>query len=209
MSISETKIVNLALSEIGAKRINNLDTDTSARAINARTHYEQARDSLIRSHYWRFASARKTLSEDTVSPDFEYSNQFILPNDFMRLKNVWSGHSRGNTNRSFAVEGQRLLIDDSSVSIRYIRKVTDPTEFDSLFIEVLTLQLALKFSGGIAGTDIKLKEDIKQRFAVLMRQVRAIDRQETNTKGREDQGTWNDARFRLGNRIDSQLGSGS
>jgi len=208
MALSETKICNLSLSDLGAKRINELDTDSSTEAILCRLHYEPMRDALLRSHFWRFASARATLSEDTTEPDFEWDSQFILPTDFLRLKSIYDdNNSPGNKTRySFAVEGKRLLTNESSVEIRYIRKVTDVTEFDPLFVQVLVLELDLKLVMPLT-QDVKLKESIKDDLKLLMPSVRALDRQETNTIGRADRYTWVDVRATRGGRIDSRLGS--
>ena len=113
MATSNTSIINMSLGRISAKRINSFEdsSEDSLQAIQARLHFEQTRDALIRSEYLRFASARVTLSQDTVDPDFEFDNQFILPNDCMRLKSVFGDNftATENIRFSFAIEGQRLL----------------------------------------------------------------------------------------------------
>jgi hypothetical protein len=196
----------MALDKLGANRITDLDSDQSLPAIKCRLHFEQTRDALIRSHYWRFASGRSDLTVDTSSPDFEWANQFVLPTDYMMKKNVWSGNGPYRTNFSYAIEGQLILTNEDNIKLRYIKQVTDPTEFDSLFIEVLILKLALKLVS-LAGANPKMTETLGRELAPVMRQVRAADRQETNTIGREDLHTWNSARLSNGGRIDSQLGS--
>ena len=199
MATSNTKICNQALGRLGSSRINNFedDTESSVQAIQCRLHYEQTRDALIRSHYWRFASDRASLSQDTVDPDFEYDNQFILPTDFMRLKNIFGDNFTvsGNTELTFAIEGQRVLTNCSTVDIRYIKKVTDPTQFDPLFIEVFVLALADKFIGPLPGGDARIQKKIDDAMDKLMPRVRAIDRQETNTIGRLNRRPWLEARL--------------
>ena len=209
MAESNTKICNQALARIGSLRINNYeDTDeSSAQAIQARLHFEPTRDALLKSFYWPFAGARAELSEDTNEPDFEWENQFILPTDFLYLRSIYDGSPAFNSTQSHAIEGKRFLTNDSAAKIRYTKKVTDASQFDPLFVQVLVLQLALKFAAGLAKTDPKLRADIKEDLKILMPSVRAVSRQEANLKGREDQHTWNDARYRLTSRIDSQMGS--
>ena len=191
MSISETSICNQSFAKIGAKRINNIDTDTSPEAIQARTHYEPTRDALIRSHSFRFARARKVLSQDAVDPVFEWDNQFILPNGFLRFRSIYEEDGATSKSRRHSLEGQRLLTNLSAVSLRYIKKVTDVTEFDPLFVQVLVLQLALKFIPALAKTDPKLSTDIKTELKPLMTKVEAVDMDETDVGGRSD---WNLAR---------------
>ena len=192
-ALSETSICNKALGKIGAKRINDFgDTsDTKPEAIQCRLHYEPTRDALERSHSWRFARARAELSQDEEDPDFEWDNQFILPTDFLRFRSIYEEAGTTSKSRRHAIEGQRLLTDLSEVSLRYIKKVTDVTEFDPLFVEVLVLRLALKLVGPLAGGDPKLQDTLQRELNTLMPKVQAVDSDETDVGGRSD---WNLAR---------------
>jgi hypothetical protein len=197
-ALSETLICNISLAKLGSKRINDFSdaTEDSVQAIHCRTHYEQTRDALIRSHWWGFASDRKVLSQDATDPvGDEWDNQFILPTDFLAMKSIYENRFSNENYRSYALEGQSLLTNESSMQIRYIKKVTDPTEFDPLFVEVLVLQLALKLVAPLGKTDPKLKVDIKEDLKLLMPAVKALDGQETNTIGEFELGTWNNARY--------------
>jgi len=206
MAISETSIANMALARIGAGRINNIDTDDSTKAIQCRLHYSQVRDALLRSHWWRFATDRVVLSQDASDPDFEWDNQFVLPNDFLRMKN-WhddNGSPRGISRYSYSIEGDRFLTNEDSVSIVYIKQVTDPAKFDSLFVEVLVLSLAVKISMPLSD-DKKMHQLLQEELFRLISHVRTVDRQETNTVGRNSLGTWLDSR--MGDtRIPSRMG---
>lgn len=193
-ALNETRICNMALGRIGATRINDY-TDTSessTEAIQCRLHYAQTRNALLRSHSWRFARARAELSEDSTAPDFEWDNQFILPTDFFRFRSIYEEDGTTSKSRRHAIEGQRLLTNLSEVSLRYIRKVTNPTKFDPLFVEVLVLRLALKMVPGVAGTETKgLERDIKEELLVLEAKAKAVNMDETDVGGRSD---WNLAR---------------
>ncbi len=207
VATKDTEICNMALGRIGASRIDSLEdnTDTDANAVLCRLHYSQTRDALIRSHWWRFARARKVLSANTTDePLDEWDNSYDLPPDFLRMKNPYEGVVSGETELryTYSLEGKQILSNEGSMKIRYVKRVTDPTEFDPLFVEVFILVLALKLIVPIAGAvdGLELKADIRgdlygrpgQRG--LMAQVRTIDKEETNTTGRENRPTWNDAR---------------
>jgi len=186
MALSETKICNQSLAKIGAKRINNLDTDSSVEAIHCRTHYEPTRDALERSHSWRFARARVVLSQDTTDPAFEWDNQFILPNDFLRFRSIYEEDGATSRSRRHAIEGQRLLTNLSTVSLRYIKKVTDVTEFDPLFVKVFVWLLAGDMIGPLAGGDARIQKKIDTALDKLMPKVEAVDDDETDVGGRSD-----------------------
>ena len=205
--MSNTNLSNQSLGRIGGLQIDDFDNDTSLQAIQCRLHFVQTRDALMRSHWWRFARAREALTQDTSSPAFEWDNQFILPDDMLRARSVFSDTQTRNTRFSYELEGNLLLTNEDSANFRYIKQITDPSEFDSLFTEAFVLLLAKKLIGPLAGADIKLMTMISEDLKPMMRQIKAIDRQETNTRGVNDRNLWNDARFFNGGRIDSQLGS--
>jgi len=193
--LTETSLCNQALGKIGATRIENVESDTSIQAIQCRLHYELTRDSLLRSHWWRFASDRAKL-ESTDTPDFEWDYAFDLPDDFLRMKSIYEDSISTTNFRSYVIEGKLLLTNEDEMSIRYVKKVTDVTEFDPLFIEVLILQLALKFIGPLSGGNAKLQESIQKELARLWPIVKSLDSQESNTVGQCDLDIWNDARYR-------------
>lgn len=193
-TLSETSICNMSLAKLGANvTLKNVETDTSFEAQQCRAHYEQTRDSLLRSYWWRFASARAELVE-TITPTFEWGNAFTLPTDFLAMKSIYENRFSDENLSSYALEGKILLTDEDEMSIRYVKKVTDVAEFDSLFVEVFVLQLALKLTS-IAGATPRIRESLKDDLRLLMPAVRALDGQETNTAGRVESSTWNDARF--------------
>lgn len=207
-SVSDTSICNMALGRLSANRIDDINdnTDTSVEAIQCRLHYSQTRDALIRSHWWRMARAREILSANTVDePLGEWDNAYDLPLDFLRMKKPYEGVVSGETELmyTYSLEGKQILSNESPMKIRYIKRVTDPTQFDPLFIEVFIIKLALKMIIPLGGGG-KGSEAIRTGLLLdlegipgkpgLMSKVRALDKEETNTVGRNNQISWNDAR---------------
>ena len=200
MAESETSICNMALSGIGAKTIVSYDdaTDNSPGAKQSRLHYEQTRDSLQESHWWRFNGARKILSEFDdipVANDFHWEHWFTLPADFLAMRYPYEEDTPGRPhNYSYNLEGDYFQTNESAAKIVYSKKVTDPAKFSPLFIELLVLSLQVKFAMGL-GSDLKVKEAVKDDLAKMMVKVRAFNRQQTNTVGSADRGPWVNARY--------------
>jgi hypothetical protein len=191
MALSETLIVNQALSLIGAKRINNIETDTSVEAIHTRQQYEQTRDALLRAFEWPFALARATLSEDTDTPEFEWEHQFHLPQDFLRLVRYYTDSE--NPSNRFSMEGNMILSNDTEVQIKYVSKIIDVTKFDKLFVDCLVYQLALKMLHPVAGTNaLQLRQFLLSELGQLMAHARTVAKQEANTTGYS---AWRMARY--------------
>jgi len=154
----------------------------------------------VASTYWT------TLTTAQVTPAFEYTYQFDLPSDYLCRRYTWEDNTAQRTFYSYDMEGSKYLTDDATVNLVYSKQVTDVTSFDALYIEVLYLTLAKKFATAIA-QDAKLEEGIRNELKPLMSKVRALDKQEQNTKGRYDLYTHNDARRGYDGRIPSQMGS--
>ncbi len=190
---SNTSICNQALGKLGSKRINNFEdtTENSTEAIQCRLHFEPTRDALLRSHSWRFARDRKVLSQDTEDPAFEWDNQFILPTDYLRFRSI--DEETGFTSRKnrHAIEGQRFLTNFSSVNMLYIKKVTDASQFDPLFVKLFTWLLADEMIGPLAGGDARIQKKIDAAIKVLTAKAQAVNLDETDVGGRSD---WNLAR---------------
>lgn len=211
---TKTDILNMALGRIGSKKLTvaQITANTDPVAIKGNLIYEQTRDALIRSHWWRFAAARAELSA-TTTPDFEWDYAYTLPDDFLAMRSIYEDNNtiKNNTIYSYTLEGNLLLSDESTVEIRYTKKVETVTSFDDLFIEVFVISLALKLAMSI-GQDRKLYALLKEELygapgkPGLMSKVRVLDKQEQNTRGRVDIGSWNAARVGSG-RIASKMGS--
>jgi len=184
-AMSETRLCNLALSRIGAATIQDVENPTTNEGRHCQRLYPHVRDSLLRSHWWRFATKRATLSQDTTDPDFEWNNQFDLPNDFLRMKELY------DTENSYELEGLKLLTDDDTAEIKYIARITDPTKFDPLFAEVLVLKFAIALCMALGQARL-LMQELEMELVSLLARVRVVDKQETSTIGRADRNAWVD-----------------
>lgn len=182
MAASETSVCNMALGRIGSTRINAM-TDTTEPAIHCRLHYDQARDALLQSHWWKFALARAVLSEDTVAPAFQWAHQFILPSDCLRVIGLYE------PGPSYSLEGQRLLTDEATIQIRYVRKITDVGAFSPLFIEALALSLALRLVMPLS-QDKALRDQVEGEYRRTVQTARLVNLQELSTVGSDDVETW-------------------
>lgn len=206
---SKTEIINQALGRIGANRISDFaDTDeANLQSVQARLHYAQTRDALLRSHWWRFARTRATLSQNATYTDddttFEWTYAYDLPNDFLReWLPPWEDNSevQGRTRNSYSLEGKQLLSNETTMRLRYIRRVEDVTGFDPLFTEVLVLQLALKFVMPLNQDKVLYRTLYGELWGIpgtigVMSRVRTMDKQETKTVGQNEMGSWNDSRL--------------
>ncbi len=170
MATSDVAICNIALQKLGAARITSLAEDSvEARECNA--CYEQQRDAELRKHPWNFAIARVSLPADATAPAFGPANSFTLPSDFLRLLPV--DPEEVINDEDWRIEGKKILTNDSApLQVRYIYRVTDPNEFDSLFVEALASKIAFQICEKITQSNQKkaaAAEDYKMAIAAARR----------------------------------------
>ncbi len=192
---SETDICNMALGRLGAERIVSIDDTASVPAQRCRLHYDQTRDALLRSYNWTFAKGRETLVAEDETPDFEYDFQYILPADFLAMVSPYEGVPFNENIHTFSIEGKRFLTNETTVELRFIKKIVDTTKFDPLFVEVLVLRLALKILPSVAGGDTPLAKSVGVELLDAESRARTVNGQEANSIGIGDLRTWNNARF--------------
>lgn len=171
---SEVQVCNNALTTIGEDSIVSL-TDNSKAARLCNLQYEIQRDALLRQHLWNFAIERTSLPRLTTSPAFGFNNEFQLPSDFLRM--VRTEFSDDIRPEKYRIEGRKLRTDSDTVKIEYIRKVIDPNEFDSLFIDLLASRLTVVLA--LPLTDSKsMLQNMSSLFVFKLSEARLADAQE-------------------------------
>lgn len=157
---SKAGICNLALSKIGANNIIAVDSQTKE-GRQCSYLFEPVRDAVLTSCPWNFALKRAELARLSEVPDFEFNYQYQLPPDCLRVVDIYDSGS------GYAIEGDRLLIDDDSVCIKYIARVTDTTLYHPNFIEAFSLRLAADLAVAIAN-DRGLKANFLQEYRLAI-----------------------------------------
>ena len=177
---SEVDICNLALQRLGAKSIVSLTEDSTAGRECNRV-YEHARNSELRSHGWSFARARASLAANSVAPAFGYAKAYPLPADYIRLlpaRNVSSNATvlgGIDPNIDWQIESGQILTDDSApLQIVYLKKVTDPNDFDDMFIDLLVARIAMDIAEKITQSNTK-KANAETRYVEIKQEAKRIN----------------------------------
>lgn len=174
---SEVSICSAALLRLADHPINVLD-DQSDRAILCTNLYAQARDFIIRRHTWNSCIKRVTLAPTVDAPPFDWTYQFLLPPDCLRVLSVglkddglvpW--HVEGSAS------GRVVMSDDNPCYLRYVFQNTDPATWDPGLVEAVTDYLCelLAYPITKSATVMELMAAKKDRDG---RVSRAIDGQE-------------------------------
>ena len=155
---SEVGICNRAIQRVGGTRIASLSDATKA-ARECNTAYEPSRDALLRGYTWSFAIGRASLAADSAAPTFDPPGaQYTFPANAQRIL------IPNQADCDWIIEGRKILSDwTAPLEVRYIQKITDPNEMDSLFREALALKIALAICEPITGSNTKMAA-IRQEF---------------------------------------------
>ena len=173
-SSSEIDIINRALAKIGDQRITSR-TDNVNRARIMDSLYDGVRDELLRECPWNFATRRDTLSADPTAPVYGWGTAFLVPADLLYMVST-------ENNSAYRLEGNKILSNqENSLKITYIRRITDPTQFDTGFAETLAIKLAYEGAPNIAA-DGALEERLFRDYNLKLIRAKKADGQEDDPR---------------------------
>ena len=182
---SQVDICNLALTAIGHKTIASIDEQTEG-ARKCAVYYQQAVDETLRAYNWNCATARASLAQETATPVFGYSYQYALPNDCLRVLQL------ERLDLEFKVEGKKLLTNESSAKILYIRRI-GAGEMDPLLVGAVAARLAYELAYAISNNR-GLAELMLQVYEQKKLEAACIDAQE-GTPDEIEVDSWLNARL--------------
>ena len=132
------------------------------------------------------------MAEDATDPGFGFETAYSLPSDFIRLLQPdppWNYNTH-----DWQIEGKKILTNDTgALDVRYIYRVTDPNEFDALFIEALASRLAVELCEELTQSNTK-GEVVRNDYVRAIREARKLNSFE-NVPAEQQTDTWITARI--------------
>jgi len=176
---SKVDVCNLAMDHVGGGIIVNIDSPSTKQEIVCARWYDMTRRALLRSHPWAFARARATLSLNTTAPTHSWADAYNIPSLLVRLHFI-GDDSVLDLKGKYALEGRQILMDNSggtSIDIGYTIDEEDVTKFDSLFIDLLAVEIAWRVSFAFT-LKPSLKKELREERKQLQLEARAVNSQE-------------------------------
>jgi hypothetical protein len=202
---SVTDICNIALSRIGHGQITDFDSDTTKAGDICRLQYPICRDTLLRMHPWNFAIKRVSLALSATTPVFEYTYAFAMPTDCLKIvRTSWEANGWSNKDDAtrefwaqpsipYRIEGGFLLCNDDTAIIEYVAKITDPAQYDAMFVDVLAQRLAAEIAMNLTDNQ-SFTKTAWDMYAIKLNEARTIDAQEGSARDIVDDSAWLQAR---------------
>ncbi len=153
------QICNIGVAKTGSDSfITSFNDDTKVARLCS-IFYEPMRDSLLRSHLWRFARKQYQLAPLVDEPLFDGGYYFQKPSDCLRV--IQPNEDYFQMYGRWSVEGDKILADTDLLNIVGIQRVTDENLFDSVFSEALSTKIAHELCLPLAQSE-SLKTALKQ-----------------------------------------------
>jgi len=166
-----TDLANAALIPLGAEPLESLD-DPVETARLVRAVLAGVIDAVLRDHPWNCAIARAPLAR--LAPDGTggvFDHAYALPQDCLRVLDL------DGVDAAFAIEGRRLLTDQTKVRLRYIRRI-GPEDFDSLLAAAVAAKLGATLAYRVTGLNRAAQQDAVQEYDRLLVVARGRNGQE-------------------------------
>lgn len=197
MPQSQLSIINIGLAHLGQGAISDMN-DTSAQGQEpsrlARLRWDELVEAVLVELPWNFAVTRGTATKLSTAPAWGYANAFPLDPDCLRVLEC-----NGDADASWqleVVDSQVCIVTDldSPLQYRWIKRVTDVSQFSPAFVSALAARIAMEFAEPLT-RDQAILENMTRFYSSKIQRARQIDSQE-RTPPVIDASTWTDARRR-------------
>ena len=183
-------ICNLALTQLGQESIDSL-TAPGPKSELCNRFYSEARDWVLRKHPWNCALVRVELDSDDEylpAPAWGYTSAFKLPTDFLRMHKVQYPSDK------WAIEGQTLVCNASSINITYIRSMSTVSHMDPMLAQAIAYKLAMMIAPKLIGTSTEKSQSLMREYKEIIADAKLQDCIESEVE-RAYSGTLLNARY--------------
>jgi hypothetical protein len=158
---SEVSICKEALALLGQTNIISLDDDSKAARL-CKQFYSAERNKLLRRHPWSFALKQAEFAETTDVPVYAYSHVYRLPGDCLKFVRPAVLQTK------YAKIGPKIYTNEVDFQGLYVYEITNPVEFDVLFVDALAIAIAKKMCVPLISNRnraLELHEEYKEAIA--------------------------------------------
>ncbi len=147
MAISKVEVCNLALSRLGNRdNVANIDAPSTPFERAFAIWYDVCRQFMLKKLMPNFALGRDVIALLDETPSFGYTYVYQYPKDCLKVLGFGDVQDKENV---YSIEGNRILTDEyyeDGLPLRYIKDITDVSQFSPEFVMALSAELAEKVS---------------------------------------------------------------
>ena len=184
-------ICNLSLDFLKQRPIVSITTPVTDTEKILSRWYDIERQGALRSHPWKFATLRTTLTPNPATPPpFGYAYAFDLPNNYIRMVSIGDDYL-GDLKMDHVIENGQLLTPAGSngelitttptIYLRYIYDCLDVSKMDPLFIKFFAIGQAIDLAPKFA-ISASLEKDLQAKFMEVDTLARTVNGQDAPVK---------------------------
>lgn len=158
---SKVDICNQALAKIRGSRITSLG-DGTEEAILCNLLFDTIVDEVIAEGQWSTAVFRISLNKTINTPAFGFDFEYQLPTN-PKLINVLEINESRAGDKEYAVEGDKLLSNESTAKIKFLGRVDDTEMFGPYLTRAIVTRLAHELAFPLTGSRT-LSESLLQKY---------------------------------------------
>ena len=179
---SQVDVINEALVRIGEKRIASISDTKDTNAVLASSLWADTVKQVSRETPWKCLTALATLT-GTTAPAFGWTKAYTLPTDFVRALSL-NEHTAPDDSY-FTISGNTLVTNQTSAQLRYTSYKSDPTTFDPVLCEAISVYLASKMCA-VKRQDADLTKLLTEEYSQLIQnRASRLDLVETKSEWKE------------------------
>jgi len=149
-NITPTSICNEALVFLGEAPLLTFPEE-STNGDHCEIFYDRAKESELVKYPWNFATKRQQLTRLSSTPVFDYSFEFQIPPDLLKILEVYPKEARWRR------ESNSILADCDTLYIVGIYNVNED-KFNAQFASVISARLAILLAPILTERDVKFTQ---------------------------------------------------
>lgn len=199
MPLGDAEVVNMALSHIGiGSEVSSVETEASQEAQAARRFLGPAREEILRSFPWPFATKFAVLGLVATAPteiDEEWGFSYRYPSDCVKLRRIRSG-SRNDTHETRVpykigqdTDGLLIYTDFQTAEIEYTKRETNMARWPYDATLALSYRLAAYFAPRLTDGDprqMRILVAQLYRLSLQVAQANALGEEQHDTVPKSD-----------------------
>jgi len=181
MAATKTKIVNRALTLVGARPVSNIDDDDSSEAEAILNVYDISLESILAEELWGFARKRALLTQLVETIPFNVLGEdlnivYQQPVDAIRIFQV------NDPGALWYPEEDKILSDTSNLGIIYTFLQTNTARYKPKFVEAFAHKLASDIAFQILNNKTTARAMLEEYEEITLPRARAENAQTGSTR---------------------------
>lgn len=164
-------LCSAALELLGHEPFTSWASTDDKHAKTAERLWPSVRDKVLAQAAFNSCIKRAELETPSgTAPLFDWTHRFALPTDWLRTLKVGNRHS----SPPYRIEAGHILINAEAVSLRYVARITDSTQYEPALTELLVQAMVARMALPVTQSGSR-REDEEAILRTMLREAIAIN----------------------------------